>query len=78
MEMIKGMTKQEYFKNWRDTHKEYSKDYSKDWYATNKDKFIEKLLTPVTCECGFECGKTNLKRHQRTKLHLKKLSKKIE
>ena len=70
--LIKGMTKSEYFKNWRETHK----NYSKEWYASNKDKFIEKLLTPVVCECGFECGQCNLKRHQRTKLHLKKLSKK--
>jgi len=51
-------------------------DYFKFWYKNNKDTFLEKLLTPVTCECGFECGKNNLKRHQKTKLHLKKLSKK--
>lgn len=69
--------KQEYFKNYLKKWREEHKDYMKEWYASNKDKFLEKILTPVVCECGFECGKTNLKRHQKTKLHLKKLSKKL-
>jgi hypothetical protein len=63
----------EYMKEWRDAHK----DYGRIWYAENKEEFLKKLLTPVTCECGFECGKTNLKRHQKSKLHLKKLLKKL-
>ena len=50
-------------------------NYLKEWYLTNKKKHITNLLTPITCECGFICGKTNLKRHQKTKLHLKTLSK---
>jgi hypothetical protein len=63
----------EYMKQWRDNHK----DYGRNWYTNHKEEFLKKLLEPVTCECGFECGKTNLKRHQKTKLHLKKLSKKL-
>lgn len=73
METIKGIPAQEYFKNWRETHKEYGRN----WYLEHKDEFLKKLLEPVTCDCGFECGKNNLKRHQKSKLHLKKLSKKL-
>lgn len=62
MEMIKGIPKQEY------KHK---------WYASNKDEILKNMLVPVICECGFECGQCNLKRHQKSKLHLKKLSKKL-
>lgn len=50
-------------------------NYLKDWYLINKEKHILKLLIPVTCACGVTCGQINLKRHQKTKLHLKKLSK---
>lgn len=64
------IVKKKYAKEWRDNHA----DYMKDWYAEHKEDFIKKLLEPVTCECGFECGKTNLKRHQKSKLHFKKLS----
>lgn len=75
--LIKGLPKLEYLKNWRNAHKESGISYSREWYAINKDAFLQKLLAPVTCECGFTCGKTNLKRHQKTKLHLKKLSLKV-
>ena len=70
METIKGLPVQEYFKNWRETHK----DYGHNWYIEHKEEFLKKLLEPVVCECGFTCGKTNLKRHQKSKLHLKKLN----
>jgi hypothetical protein len=50
-------------------------NYLKEWYLTNKEKHLLNLLTPITCSCGITCGKINLKRHQKTKLHLKKLSK---
>ena len=60
----------EYMKEWR----ENNANYMKDWYAEHKQEFIQKLLIPTTCECGFKCGKTNLKRHQKSKLHTKKLN----
>lgn len=59
-----------YLKNWRETHP----NYHKEWYLAHKDEFLAKLRVPVTCECGFTCGQNNLKRHQKTKLHLKRLN----
>ena len=56
---------------------EERKEYNKKWYCENKETHLKKLLSPVTCECGFETAHCNLKRHQKTKLHLKKLSKKV-
>jgi len=58
-----------YHKKWREEHSEYFLDY----YKQNKAHIIETLLAPVKCECGFECGKANLKRHQKSKLHAKRL-----
>jgi len=51
------------------------KEYQKKYYETNKERILADILTPMQCECGFTCSKTNLKRHQKSKLHLKKLSK---
>jgi len=56
---------------------EERKEYNKKWYTENKNELLKKLLTPVTCECGFETGHCNLKRHQKSKLHQKKLSMKL-
>jgi hypothetical protein len=60
-----------YLKNWRETHP----NYQKEWYTKNKDEFLAKLRVPVTCDCGFTCGKNNLKRHQKSNTHLKRLPK---
>ena len=51
------------------------KEYQKKYYETNKERILADILAPMQCECGFTCSKTNLKRHQKSKLHLKKLSK---
>ena len=60
-----------YLKQWRADHP----NYHKEWYQTHKDDFLSKMRTPVTCECGFTCGQNNLKRHQKSNTHLKRLSK---
>jgi hypothetical protein len=59
-ELIKGLTRPE---------------YRKQWYATNREDFQQKIQRPITCSCGFVSAKCNLIRHQKTKLHFKKLSK---
>ena len=51
------------------------KEYHKKYYETNKERILADILAPMKCECGFTCSKTNFKRHQKSKLHLKKLSK---
>jgi len=50
------------------------KEYQKKYYETNKERILANILSPVQCDCGFTCSKTNIKRHQKSKLHLKKLS----
>jgi len=51
------------------------KTYQKHYYEANKSRILADILAPVQCDCGFSCSKTNLKRHQKSKLHLKKLLK---
>ena len=51
------------------------KEYQKKYYETNKERILADILAPMQCQCGFTCSKTNFKRHQKSKLHLKKLSK---
>jgi len=75
--MIKGMPKTEYLREWRENHKEEIKEYLREWRQEHKDKVISYILKPVVCECGFECGKGNLKRHKTSKLHENKLLKKL-
>ena len=48
-------------------------EYKRLYYIENKKNILEKMMNEVICECGFKCGHCNLKRHQKTKLHLKKL-----
>ena len=57
--------------------KEYNKNYCKKWYMENKESHLKKLMTPTRCDCGFETAHANLKRHQKTKLHEKKLLTKV-
>ena len=54
--------------------KDYKNEYNHKYYPLHKQEVIANMLTPVKCECGFECGKSNLKRHQKSKLHLKKMN----
>ena len=52
-------------------------EYKKNYYREHRAHLLEIMLKPMTCDCGFTCAKTNLTRHQKTKLHLKKLKNKI-
>ena len=51
-------------------------EYKKNYYLEHKEHILEIMLKPMPCDCGFVCAKTNLLRHQKTKLHLKKLKTK--
>ena len=64
-------------KAYRDTHKDEAKAYRQKYYADNKAYLLTYLLKPVTCECGFECALANLKRHQKTRIHAKRMVKDI-
>jgi hypothetical protein len=57
--------------------RQYNIQYCRKWYSEHKDEILKKIMTPVVCECGFETAQCNLKRHQKTKLHLKKLSARL-
>jgi len=76
MPIIK-LSKTEYQKIYRDNHKEYFNEYRKKYYEEKKEQVLGYLSEPVACECGFVSARCNLNRHQKTKLHLKKLSKKV-
>ena len=69
-------------KEYRDNNKEKIKEY----YKTNKEKLPERMKEyreknrkiingnmkeKVKCECGYEGTKSNLKRHQTSKKHIK-------
>ena len=58
---------------WREENKEKYLQYQKDYHEQHKEDILNKMLQPTTCECGFICGKSNLARHQKSKLHTKKL-----
>ncbi len=68
----KGQDK-EYSKEYRDSNKDYFIQYRKKYYEENKQKLLDYLGEKMLCECGFETARCNLGRHQKTKLHLKKL-----
>jgi hypothetical protein len=59
---------------WRKEHPEKVVERRKAFYEANKDKVIGHLMCPITCECGFISARTNLSRHQKSNLHLKRLS----
>ena len=48
-------------------------EYFHEYYTKNKEKVITSMMTEMVCECGFTTAKCNLKRHQKSKLHTKKL-----
>jgi len=63
----------EYLKKYREEHRDYYTQYNLD----HKEHLLSLLMAPVTCDCGFTCAKVNIKRHQKTKLHLKRLNLKL-
>lgn len=64
-EICNEKNKQFYYKN-----KEKRLAYVKDYREKNHAKIMEKMLTPVTCECGITVTKCNLTRHKKSKRHL--------
>jgi len=60
---------------WREENKEKYLEYQKAYHAEHKEEILKKMLEPTMCACGFTCGKTNLLRHQKSKLHEKRLNK---
>lgn len=52
------------------------KEYKKQYYLQHKAHLMEIMMKEVECECGFKTASCNLGRHQKTKLHLKKLKMK--
>ena len=53
----------EYMKDYHTINKEKMCGHSKEYYERNKDKKNEK----ISCECGCDINKQNLKQHQKTK-----------
>ena len=53
-------------KNYKENHKEKIKEYTKQYYND-----FEKIK--ILCLCGCEVGKKQLKRHQKSNKHLKKI-----
>lgn len=47
----------------------------KAYRLANHAKIMEKILTPVECECGDVVAKCNLTRHKKSKRHLDNLKK---
>ena len=47
--------------------------YKKNYYLEHRAHLLQLMLKEVECECGFKTGKCNFARHQKTKLHQKKL-----
>ena len=73
--------KNEYNKEYRDNNKEKIQEYKKDYYETNKEKIQEyiennkeqikeKKREKITCKCGCNVLKYDLKKHERTKKHI--------
>lgn len=71
------LSKKEYQKIYRDNHKEYFEEYRKKYYEEKREKVLKYVTESIQCECGFISARCNLLRHQKTKLHLKKLSMKL-
>ena len=57
---------------------EYVHDYNQKYYQKNKTTLLQSAKVTVTCECGTICPAKNLTRHQKTKLHEKKLINKTK
>jgi hypothetical protein len=64
-------TQQQYREDNKEKIQENMKEYNKEYYETNKTTILENMKKLVKCECGCEVTKNDLKRHQRTKKHIK-------
>ncbi len=58
-------------KEWRNNNQEHFKHQQKEYYESIKEKRNEE----ISCECGCQISKINLKRHQTMKIHLKTMEK---
>ena len=60
--------RKEYFKKYRDEHKEQIKKTAIDYYQLNKDKIREQENAKVICDvCGFTGASQHMARHKRSK-----------
>ena len=57
--------------NFKLLNKVYPKRSKKEYFAANKELIYAKKYTRVICDCGKETDKNHIKRHQRTKEHLR-------
>jgi len=62
-----------YDKEYYERSKEKILNQSKKWYNENKAEYYSK----IQCECGCMIQKPTLKRHQRSKKHLKLMAAKL-
>jgi hypothetical protein len=58
-------------KQWREENKEKKKEKDKKFYEENREKIREKQNEKIKCECGCVVNKSQLKRHRKTKKHIK-------
>ena len=74
-------------KDYRENNKEFVSQINKEYREKNKNNILEKakeyrkknkqfLNQKVTCECGCNMNKFNLKRHQETPKHIKLMEEK--
>ena len=65
-----------YYENNRDKIRAYAeenKDKAKAYREANRDKLAEQSKRRINCECGNSCLLKELKKHQETKLHLRRM-----
>ena len=65
-----GLTEKEYFKQYREEHKNILNEYIKQYNEEHKDELNEKKRQKITCECGCIVTKNNLARHSKSKKHI--------
>ena len=49
-------------------------NYNKQYYAQNKERILKSIGEKIVCSCGKLETRGHIARHQKTKLHAKKLS----
>ena len=64
-----------YRKNNKEKLSEKNKEYLKEYRVNNKEKIKEKAKEKIKCVCGVEIVRSTIKRHVRTKKHLKLMEK---
>ena len=57
--------------NSRPEVKEHKKQKKKEYYQNNREQILENMKTKITCVCGITLRKSGIKRHERTKNHIK-------